>query len=289
MQSKYEKLIYIPRTLLLGVAQVMLQPSVFVGAVFFIGLLINSVPLALCGLLGCFFGSIMGYLPGMIEDERTQGLYGFNGVLLGIALAYFYEVDWMILAAIVIGGCCTTFVMRGMLYLKLTPLTFPFIVVTWIFMWILGLIGVDRSPSLLEATNTISVPIALTFGYGQVMFQENILTGILFLFALTWRDRTQGTHTFVAVLLGIAVGIIFGFPKALINLGLYGYNGVLCAIVFAGTKKSDWIWSIAAILFSILITRVIHVSEFDPHTFPFVLSSWVFLYLRKHINLGFSK
>lgn len=52
---------------LIGLAQIMLQPSVGVGMVFLVGSAINSVPLAILGLIGSAAGTLTAVISGSAQ------------------------------------------------------------------------------------------------------------------------------------------------------------------------------------------------------------------------------
>jgi urea transporter len=93
-------------------------------------------------------------------------------------------------------------------------------------------------------------------------------------------------YSLTASLLGAILSLMNSQPVEQINLGLFGFNAVLTAIVFAGTKKIDGLW----VLVGVVITIVIHNLLIDYHildivggvlTFPFVAGTWVTLLIKK--------
>ncbi len=270
-----------PRELLVGFAQVMLQPSSLVGAAFLVGVFWNSYIIALFGVVGCLAGVLTAITLNFPEEDRRNGLYGFNGALVGLGTGYFFEASLPLVILVFIGGMASSVVMYRMLCLNLRPLTFPFVVVTWgIFalLWVTGWATATSTSGSVQSGNIILD--ALSRGIGQVLFQENVITGIIFLLAITIRDWTQGIYTALATLLGLTGAYVVGFPVDAINLGLFGYNGVLCAILFAGRTLRDFVSAITAIVLSIGLVRLAHVVDIPPFTFPFVLSSWIVLWIR---------
>ena len=75
-------------------------------------------------------------------------------------------------------------------------------------------------------------------GFGQVMFQDNPLTGILFLAAIAWGSIVAGVpHVLVAGVLGVVASTLTAIwlkaDEAALRAGLYGYNGVLVGLALA--------------------------------------------------------
>lgn len=264
-----------------GFAQVMLQPSRLVGIAFLIGALWNSWILASFGVLGCIAGIATALALDYPAEERRGGLYGFNGALVGLGCSYFYEPSLPLAAFVAVGGAASSIVMHALLLRGLKPLTFPFVVVTWI---IFGCVSVSGWASATPVSGSVPqevIPVhALSRGVGQVLFQESIITGAIFFVAIILRDRIQGVYVALATIMGLIGGSVLGFPVDAVNLGLFGYNGVLCGILFAGSRFSDMVSAVGAILLSIVIVRLFHVVELPAFTFPFVVSSWLVLWAR---------
>lgn len=274
-------LLKVCRDIPIGFAQVMLQPSHLVGLAFMAGLVWNSWNIALAGVVGCATGTLTALALDFPEDERRSGLYGFNGALVGLACAYFYELSLPLLAVVAVGGGASSVVMNRMLRAGFVPLTFPFVAVAWLIFALLSAAEWSTRASetaLLE--QEIAVAEGLLRGAGQVFFQESLLSGLIFLVAILARDWLQGIYAMLAVALGIIGASVLGFPVDNINLGLFGYNGVLCALLFAGRRAVDLTSAVAAIALSILVVRMFHLAEIPAFTFPFVLSSWIVLWIR---------
>lgn len=272
------------REIPIGFAQVMLQPSHIVGMAFLIGAFWNSWIIASVGAVGCAAGILAAFILDFPKEERRDGLYGFNGTLVGLGCAYFYEVSLTLVVLVLIGGAVSSIVMNSMLRLGLKPLTFPFVVVTWLIFALLSVTGWTTAISGASSVRSEIVAVeALSRGVGQVLFQENLITGAIFLFAIAVRDWTQGIYALTATSLGLIGASALDFPADAINLGLFGYNGVLCAILFAGRKVGDFVSAAAAIVLSMVVVRVFHIVDLPAFTFPFVLSSWIVLWMTAHV------
>lgn len=71
-------------------------------------------------------------------------------------------------------------------------------------------------------------------GIGQVMFQGNMMTGLFFLAGILVNSRNAAVYTILGVLLPLPLAILLGADSEALNIGLMGYNGVLCAIALGG-------------------------------------------------------
>lgn len=268
----------------IGFAQVMLQPSRTVGLAFLAGVFWNSWAIASMGVLGCVAGTVTALLLSYPKDERQIGLYGFNGALVGLACAYFHQPSLLLMVLVIAGGMVSSVIMNRMLLMDLKPFTFPFVVVAWMIFGLLSTTGWSAATSGYAPPQQEIVAVdALLRGVGQVLFQESIITGLVFLLAIAARSRVQGIYAVLAVTMGLISAYAAGLPVDAANLGLFGYNGVLCAILFAGCRARDFASAVAAIALSIAVVRVFHVVELPAFTFPFVLSSWIVLAIRGYV------
>lgn len=270
--------------LLRGVGQILLQNSRVVGLLFLIGYFINSWRIACFGL----FGLLCGYLAAFKfpADRKEAGLYGYNATLVGLAMGYFFGFSWGSLIAAGLGAAISTWVMHLMLHFKIRPFTFPFVVTTWVLFPILKMLGImAASDQVFTITGTPQWISGLFLGFGVTMFQFNVITGALVFIALFWRSRLTVGYAALGSATGIFVPIILGFSSVSTYLGLFAFNAVLCGIVFAGKRGRDFMFAMVAFLLSIFIMWFFMLMKLDALTFPFVLSTWVTLWLKKNISV----
>ena len=133
-------------------------------------------------------------------------------------------------------------------------------------------------------------------GAGQVMFQNNPLTGLFFLAGIFW--GAYAAHM-IAVGIGAVVGLIVGTvtacalraPKNNIDIGLHGYNGILvgCAMpTFFAPTPLLWAYIVAGSIFSTVlmmaVSSMLRTWKVSAMTGPFVITTW-FLMLAAY-NFG---
>ncbi|MCX6778423.1 MAG: urea transporter [Candidatus Micrarchaeota archaeon] len=122
-----------------GFAQVMLQDSVIVGLLFFIGLLVSSRTVAAYGLLGSALGLAAAYAFSLPLGLISAGIFGYNGVLCGIAFA---ERKVSSFAYAVVAILLSVAIVWMMGAYDLIALTFPFVLATWIVLGVRKFAGV---------------------------------------------------------------------------------------------------------------------------------------------------
>lgn len=132
---------------------------------------------------------------------------------------------------------------------------------------------------------TSSFCIQVLKGFGQIMLQENALTGLIFLIGIFYGSPLMGVAGLIAVLVGTTTARLLKFDKADIDKGLYGFNaaliGVACILFF---KTSFIVWGLV-IIGSILATLIQYFflkRKASVYTLTFVLITWLFVLLANH-------
>lgn len=271
------------KTLLKGVGQVMLQNSAITGLLFLVGIFWNSTVMGFGAVLGLLSATLAAVLFKYKKEDINNGLYGFNGVLVGIALLFYFEPSPIIFTSIVLGAILSTFIMNFMMKKSWSPYTFPFVLSTWIFM---ATIKFFHFAYLSMAggeinSNSVNWLQATSFGFGQVMFQGSIITGIIFLIAILINSRINAAYAVLGSVVGILFALLLSLPLSLINLGIFGYNGVLCGIALGGRTEKSFVWAILGIILSCVILVLFSWFNFVALTAPFVWATWITLYFKK--------
>lgn len=267
------------KTLLLGFSQVFLLQSALSGALILAGLFCNSWQLALLALLGCLVSRAVASLWRDTKSEIADGLYGFNGTLVGIAIGVYWEISWLSILLLVIGAALSTWLARAFRrHAQLPGLTAPFIIAVWALLLVSLLapqgVGLIDSAAQLEEGQPLwrMLGVALGDSVGQVMFQANVLTGILFFLAIAWESRRKALYALLGALIPMLV--IPFVPEAVWREGLLGYNSVLCAIYWAGTGERRLLYALLSVVLSVLLELLALYAGLIPLTAPFVLSVW---------------
>ena len=117
-----------------GISQVILIENAITGLLILIAITISSYYLGIIALLSAIIGTLVGKWGGADENSINQGLFGYNSVLTGMALALFLSGPYMWIVALVGSAVAAIFTATMMHFMKKTEipiLTFPFIILTW--------------------------------------------------------------------------------------------------------------------------------------------------------------
>ncbi len=126
-----------------GVAEVMFADSIIVGIMFLIGIAIVSLRGALMAMGGTIVGVVVPLLLGANQGMIEMGLYSFNPVLTMMAVGWvFLKPTGRSAILAVLAGILTVVCQAGLANF-LTPiglptLTFPFVLVMWMFLFAAG-------------------------------------------------------------------------------------------------------------------------------------------------------
>ncbi|MEH7251956.1 urea transporter [Neobacillus niacini] len=289
-------------TSLKGISQVVLIANAFSGFIILIAITIASYSLGIITLLSSLIGTLISKLGGAEEEKINQGLFGYNSVLTGMALFLFLQGDerWFIaLAGSAIAALFTAALMHFFRQTDIPILTFPFIVITWL--WLLTtyrLVTFKLSPKLTpQSLSNWTLNIkgendwleGAVNGIGQIFFLDHTLSGILLFIAVFWAGRRLGVYAVIGNIAALLTSYSLGGEHSLIFMGLYGYNAILTilavSIVFKGDSRHALITGIIAACLTVPITASV-VTWLLPYglpvlTMPFVLCTWIFLGARK--------
>jgi urea transporter len=231
--------------------QVLLLNNPLSGVVLLLALTIQSPSIGLFAVVGTAAARLGGSWLGGDAGALANGLYGFNGALVGCAVGVFAAAAsgpgpalvWLV--AVILGALASAWLLHGPgrwwhRLSGLPPLTLPFCLVTWALFalaraWPAGMplapaVSVAVDPGLVGA-----LLVSLPRGFGQVFLCDGIRSGLLVLVAAALASP-------LAALIGLAGGCLAalsalacGIPTTAIGQGLASYNGVLVAIAVGGT------------------------------------------------------
>lgn len=267
-----------------GLGQVMFQNNAVSGLLMLVGIACNSWLLALLALLGNFVGTVTAFFSGYSKEDIEDGLYGFNGTLVGIAVGVFMEPGVASHLLLVAGSMLSTWIARVFAYQKLLPgFTAPFILAVWLLQalcrgWFPSLL----SSSVMPEETAADWFRAFSLNIGQVMFQGGtVLSGLFFLAGILLNSRVHALYTVWGALLPLGMVWMVGSDYAAFNAGLLGYNAVLCAIALGDRSWAGAAWATLSVTLSVLLQVWGMSLGMTTLTAPFVVSVWIVSGMRR--------
>jgi urea transporter len=124
---------------------------------------------------------------------------------------------------------------------KIPVFTLPFVLVTWSIIFLFHS-GYPVSPSkILSGSILIHQDFTFAFrGFGQVIFQGSIFAGIAFFIGVFINSPVSALYGISGSAMAAILSSWFSAPAEAVGMGLFSYNAVLGAIVFAGKKNGRW-------------------------------------------------
>ena len=242
--------------------------------------------LAVCGNM---ISTLTAYFSGYKHNDIKNGLYGFNGTLVGIAVGVFLQLSVGGLIMLIIASALSTWIAYFFSQQCLLPgFTAPFILAVWGMLGVCSWLIPDLLPvsdTVIDTTQNINYFQAFCLGIGQVMFQGNtVLSGLFFLIGILINSRKASLYTNLGALLPIPLAILLEVDTTYLNAGLMGYNGVLCAIALGGTCRKGGIWAGCSGLLSTVLQILGMSLGITTLTAPFVISVWIIIMIQKVIR-----
>ncbi len=295
-------------SLLRGAGQVMFQNNVWTGLLFLAGIFWGAYEqgtgiVAWGALLGLVAATLTGRLLGLPASDGAQGLWGFNGILVGCAFPTFLGSTAGMWLALVFCAALTTWVRTAfnnvMAPWRVNSLTFPFVFCTWCFL--LAARAMHGMPPAHMATPELPAAVTalgrLPFGdlvegwlkgLSQVFLIDSWVTGLFFLLGLLVADRKAALWAAIGSAAALLGAWAFGAERSAIATGLYGFSPVLTAIALATvfhrpTLRSS-LWALLGIAATLFIqagmnslTAPLGIATL---TAPFCVATWLFLLPR---------
>jgi len=230
-----------------GIGQVFFQNNPISGLLILIGLFIQSTRVALHGVLAVIAGNLLAILLRFDTGLIRSGLFGYNSVLVGLALATFDSSEehsgWYApipVSSIIFGSFSSIlFVFMGKILVQYQspPLTLPFNVATLIFLaGSAHMLRVQTGPVVMPSFpdySSSNVDMSITAkqffsgtirGIGQVYLANKISSGLLIWAGIAVCSRISALAAFFGSALGVLVALATGSEPSAIEQGMFGFN-----------------------------------------------------------------
>ena len=295
-------------SLLRGAGQVMFQCNSWTGLLFLCGIFWGSYEsglphVAWGAVVGLIVSTLAGALVGMSRADGEDGLWGFNGILVGCAFPTFLGNTWQMWIALIICAMATTWVRKGfnnvMAPWKANSLTFPFVLMTWVF-----LLASRELPALAPdalstpgLVGTFSGALDMSFGslviywlkgISQVFLVNSWVTGIFFLAALAVSSLWAAMWAAVGSAIALFLAVVFHADPASVSAGLFGFSPVLTAIALGCTfykpNLRSALWCVVGTIVTVFVQagmdELMLPFGIPTLTGPFCVATWLFLLPR---------
>lgn len=286
-----------------GAAQVMFVNNPLSGLIIFAGLILQNRWWALNGFVGTLFTTISALILCQNRGAIAAGLYGYNGILVGLLMAVFSNAGdwywWLLLPNIFMSMACPI-VSSALASINsrwdLPVFTLPFNILVCLHMVATGHYNHHFPQVLIQPRTSLpnitwsemdyaklfrSIPV----GIGQVYGCDNPWTGGIFMIALFISSPITCAHATIGSAVGMVSGLALAAPFENIYFGLWGYNCVLACIAIGGMFYAlTWQTHLLAVACAFFcaylgsaIANVMSTFGLPACTWPFCLSALTFL------------
>ena len=298
-----------------GSGQVMFQNNPLTGLLFLVGIFwgaaaAGGIQVAIGATVALVVATGTAMLLEVDPGALRSGMYGFNGILVGVALPTFLRVDGLFWAYLVVGAVVSVFAMDAIATVlaswKTPALTFPFVLTSWLMVLaVTGFaqlrLGTIASPALPHVQSHAASAAALDpafllgawlQGVSQVFLVGNAVTGAIFVVGLAVSAWRAAVFALMGSALALATALTLGASATAIHSGLFGFSAVLTAIalgaIFYPSSFRTTVVAALATVFTVIVQSAMNAG-FSPvglptFTAPFVLVTWIFL--LPHLKLA---
>lgn len=294
-----------------GVGQVMFQNNPLSGALFLAAIAWGSFSadapgIFFSGLVAVVVSSLTAMWLRVPDENLRAGLSGYNGVLVGLALATFLAPGPLLWAYVALGSVVSVIVTLGISNAVrgwgLTALTFPFVITTWILLLgTYGFAGLKGAalpaggvvsafvPYTASALNIVDLANGVLLSVSQVFLKGSGVSAILFLAGLAVSSVPAAAFALGGAVIAVLVAHLFGAESDLITAGLLGFSPVLTAILLGTVAYQPslrvGIYAAVGVAFTVVAQAALNVAltpfAIPALTAPFVIVSWLFLLPRQ--------
>lgn len=271
--------------MLRGISQIFLQESALTGFLLIFGIFYDLKEMGIAAIVSVFTATLTAKVLKYDKENLRKGLYGFSATLLGVALTFYFEPHFIIWSAIIVGSILATILQNWFIKKKIIALTFPFVLLAWIFVFIFHNVYPIPDSALLYAKGApIHDYTDMIKGFGEVVFQSSTFSSTLFFIAIFITSPLAALYGIAASVLGVVLSAQFSASIEDVEIGLYSFNAVLSAIYFSGDKPKDGIWVFIAVSIAVMINVVMVEYDLLAFTFPFVAACFLTQQLKIRIN-----
>lgn len=275
-----------------------------------------------CGLLSILIANLFALGLGFSKEAIQAGDFGFNSLLVGLGLGFYYAPNFELMILIIVGALISflfTVGVSGILYKYNLPfLSIPFLLALWALMLssrnftnlVISERGVYTLNELYATGSNYLVQLYQFFkqGYlpemvriyfnslGAILFQFNILSGILIAIGLLIYSRIAFLFSFISFAAAYYFYQLLGADITTLSYYYIGFNFILSGIALGGyflvPSKTSIFWTILLVPMLMILTSslgsLFTTWQLNIYSLPFNIVVITFLYVLKlrKVQLG---
>jgi urea transporter len=278
---------------------VLFSGNLFLGFLIFCATLFNP-PAAFMGMLGILFSNLLAMFLGVYEERIRKGLYGFNGLLVGLSVSIYHQVDLNLIVILIAAIVLLVFVTISLEYILayffgLPVLSIPFVIVSIIlYLSFYDYKGLENKQAYVFYYDQFFPEIPFYVMYylkslGGIFFQSSPWSGLCIALVLLISSRIVFFLSILGFGLGLGFHIILNGNLDGIAIGNVGFNYILTAIGVGGyfliPSPSTFVLAGFASIASALVSSFtkIFLVQFNIPVFalPFTSVTLLFIYVAR--------
>ncbi|MCQ1946623.1 MULTISPECIES: urea transporter [unclassified Arthrobacter] len=279
-----------------GLSQIFFQSNIYTALLILAAFVVADWRMAVLVLIGCAGNTVGGRLLKADSSSVTSGLEGFCGALVGAATFSTIGGQWAAYPIALIGGllCAPVTWLVVALFTK-TPLrvfslpstTAPFCIVATGILLSTEALHVTSAPSATIDSEPLAFARSLLTNVSEVVLINNVWSGALILLGLFVASWKVGLAGLLGSVVGSLCALAMGEALTETANGLAGYSGVLTAIalavVFLRSSTLSWVLAVIGTVVTAVVTVIMHDLSAPTYTWPYILTTWVFLVIAHYI------
>jgi urea transporter len=270
------------RALLNGFSQIFLQANPGCGLLVLLAIAIGAPQLLGGALLGCLSSTLTAQRRGYAKADIDLGLYGYNGVLLGMLISLQFAWSALLPLLIIVSSGASSLLLAAWMHRMrerqwLPAFTFPFVGLSWLLLWLAPVLQLELQPAVVSPAQPLdwwTSLIAMARGLGQVIFLDQPLAGVCLLLGLLLADRRAACWALLGSSGGLALALYQGLPQHSALTGLYGYNAALAAIALSQVHHHPVLPTLGIAL-TLVLQPGFSALGVPALTMPFILTCWL--------------
>lgn len=293
-----ERVGFVVDSVLRGYSQIFFSRSRLVGVLLLIATAL-SPHLMLAGLAAVIVAVAIARLIHLSPDLIRAGLFGYNGLLVGLGGAAMLVPGWTTLGVLVIGVALSVLVTAALhsalgTHSDLPALTLPFLLVLYAVLGAVPALGIEWNlPVGFALQNSHTGFLALVEGYfealGAIFFEPRFETGLLVCLALLAYSRIAFVFSLVGYVVAAFVAAQVVVATDPTNTMVLHFNGILAAIALGGVwfvpSLSSLLFAAGGALVAALVMLgllpVLEILRIPPLILPFNLTAILLLYAMR--------
>lgn len=294
-----------------GAGQVFFMENALTGLLFILAIAYASFDggtwaTTLGALIGLLVATVTAQLLDTDESSIVSGLYGFNGILVGVALPTFIAASPTLWFAIVVGAALSTVITAavGATLTKSWEIpgsTGPFVLTGWLMVagaYALGALDVTGDQAklgsdYLAGVAVVPAPLELVQIFfrniAQVFLLGSAVSGAIILIGISIASRPAGIAAAAGSLVAMVCAIAMRADPSTVSQGLFGFSPVLTAIavgvIFMKTSPRVVAYALLATVVTVFIQaaydQVMAPLGLPSFTAPYVLTMYLFIAPKK--------